>query len=96
VGQAILHVHTTLSDGTSTVEEILDDADRQGEINIVGITDHDDTQAFARALQWKADHPESRVQPIWASSSRSGRSSICCSFGSSRRSRPRRHPSSCR
>jgi hypothetical protein len=65
VGQAILHVHTTYSDGTATVEEILDDADRHGEIDVVGITDHDDTQAFARALRWRATHPESRVQPIW-------------------------------
>jgi hypothetical protein len=65
VGQAILHIHTTFSDGTATVEEVLDAADRHGEIDVVGITDHDDTQAFARALRWKAQHPESRVQPIW-------------------------------
>src|SRR3954464_11432081 len=65
VGQAILHIHTTLSDGTSTVEEILDTADRHGEIDVVGVTDHDDTQAFARAQQWKAARPDSRVQPIW-------------------------------
>jgi hypothetical protein len=65
MGQAILHIHTTYSDGTATVEEILDEADRQGEIDVVGITDHDDTQAFERALQWKAEHPASRVQPIW-------------------------------
>jgi len=65
VGQAILHVHTTCSDGTATVEQILDDADRHGEIDVVGITDHDDTRAFERALRWKAAHPDSRVQPIW-------------------------------
>ena len=65
MGQAILHIHTTFSDGTATVEAILDDADGHGDIDIVGITDHDDTQAFARALSWKAAHPASRVQPIW-------------------------------
>lgn len=65
MGQAILHIHTTYSDGTATVEEILDDADRHGEIDVVGITDHDDTQAYARALRWKTAHPSSRVQPIW-------------------------------
>ena len=65
MGQAILHVHTTFSDGTATIEEILDAADRHGEIDVVGITDHDDTRAFERALQWKAAHPTSRVQPIW-------------------------------
>jgi predicted metal-dependent phosphoesterase TrpH len=66
VGQAILHLHTTYSDGTATVEQILDDADRHGEIDVVGITDHDDTRAFERGLGWKANHPASRVQPIWA------------------------------
>ncbi|MCC6177893.1 MAG: hypothetical protein IT305_21545 [Chloroflexi bacterium] len=65
MGQAILHVHTTFSDGTSTVEEILDAADCDGVADIVGITDHDDTRAFAAALRWKATHPTSRVQPVW-------------------------------
>ena len=65
MGQAILHLHTTFSDGTATVEEILDGADRHGDIDVVGITDHDDTRAFERALCWKMSHPHSRVQPIW-------------------------------
>jgi predicted metal-dependent phosphoesterase TrpH len=65
MGQAVLHIHTTFSDGTATVEEILDDADRRGDIDVVGITDHDDTQAFARALAWGVAHPESRVQRVW-------------------------------
>jgi predicted metal-dependent phosphoesterase TrpH len=65
VGRAILHIHTTFSDGTAAVEQILDDAERRGDIDVVGIADHDDTSAFARALAWKTAHPESRVQPIW-------------------------------
>jgi len=65
VGRAILHIHTTYSDGTATVEEILDDAEHRGDIDVVGITDHDDTQAFERALAWKAARPDSRVAPIW-------------------------------
>lgn len=65
MGQAILHVHTTYSDGTATVEEILDDANRHGAVDVVGIADHDDTRAFERALRWKEAHPTSRVEPIW-------------------------------
>jgi hypothetical protein len=65
VGQAILHLHTTFSDGTAAVEEILDDAERRGDVDIVGVTDHDDAQAFERALRWKAERPASRVHPIW-------------------------------
>jgi predicted metal-dependent phosphoesterase TrpH len=65
VGRAILHLHTTFSDGTATVEEILDDVEQRGEIDVVGVTDHDDTRAFARALRWKAEHPDSQVWPIW-------------------------------
>jgi len=65
VGQAILHVHTTFSDGTATVDEILDAVERDGEVDIVGFTDHDDARAFEAALRWKAAHPGSRVAPIW-------------------------------
>ena len=65
MGQAILHVHTTLSDGTATVEEILDAVERDGEVDVVGFTDHDDARAFEAALRWKAAYPASRVQPIW-------------------------------
>ena len=65
MGRAILHVHTTYSDGTATVEGILDAAERDGVVDVIGFTDHDDSRAFEAAMRWKAAHPASRVQPIW-------------------------------
>lgn len=39
-GVADLHVHTTASDGTATVDERVSDAQKQG-LDVVAITDHD-------------------------------------------------------
>lgn len=65
MGQAILHIHTTYSDGLATVEQILDEVERNSEVDVVGFTDHDDVRSYRRALRWKAEHPHSRVQPLW-------------------------------
>jgi hypothetical protein len=65
VGKAILHVHSTFSDGVATVEEILDEVEAHSDVDVVGFTDHDDVRAFAAASAWKARHPGSRVQPLW-------------------------------
>ena len=65
VGAAVLHVHSVFSDGMATVDELLDEIETNSEIDVVGITDHDDCRAFAAALDWKDRHPGSRIQPIW-------------------------------
>lgn len=65
MGVGILHLHSSFSDGMSTVDEILDEVERAGGVDIIGITDHDDCRSYQAALDWKAKHPESRVQPIW-------------------------------
>lgn len=65
MGQAILHVHSTFSDGIPTVDEIMDYLETHSEIDVVGFTDHDDVRAYAAALDWKARHPHSRIQPLW-------------------------------
>lgn len=65
MGKAILHIHTRHSDGTATVEEILDHVEAHSDVDIVGFADHDNVQAHADALAWKARHPGSRVQPLW-------------------------------
>jgi predicted metal-dependent phosphoesterase TrpH len=65
VGQAILHIHTTFSDGTASVAAILDEVEANSDIDVVGFTDHDDVQAYFEAIRWKALHPGSRVQPLW-------------------------------
>ena len=49
----------------STVDEIFDEVERVGGVDIIGITDHDDCRSYEAALDWKARHPDSRLQPIW-------------------------------
>jgi predicted metal-dependent phosphoesterase TrpH len=65
VGQAILHVHSTFSDGMPTVEQIMEYVETRSEVDVIGFTDHDDVRSYAAALDWKACHPDSRVQPLW-------------------------------
>jgi predicted metal-dependent phosphoesterase TrpH len=41
LGKADLHTHSDLSDGLSSIEEILDSAERAG-LDVIALTDHDD------------------------------------------------------
>ena len=65
MGKALLHVHSDFSDGTASVYELMDEIEGNSDIDILGITDHDDCRSFAAALDWKDRHPGSRLQPIW-------------------------------
>lgn len=47
-GISDLHIHTNFSDGTSTPEEVVDEAIRLG-LSAIAITDHDTIQGFLRA-----------------------------------------------
>jgi predicted metal-dependent phosphoesterase TrpH len=50
-----------------TVDQLMDEVEQHSDVDIIGITDHDDCRSFAAALDWKARHPQSRVEPIWGS-----------------------------
>ncbi|HEY7063255.1 MAG TPA: PHP domain-containing protein [Chloroflexota bacterium] len=65
MGKAILHVHSTFSDGMPTVDEIMEFVETRSDVDVVGFTDHDDVRAYPAALAWKARHPGTRVQPLW-------------------------------
>jgi predicted metal-dependent phosphoesterase TrpH len=41
MGRADLHMHSDLSDGLSSIEEVLDSAERAG-LDVIALTDHDD------------------------------------------------------
>src|SRR5215207_10269649 len=64
MGKAILHIHSTFSDGEPTVDQILDEVEQHSDVDIIGLTDHDDVRSFAAAQEWKASNPGSRVQPL--------------------------------
>lgn len=51
----------------STVIELMDELESNSDVDIIGITDHDDCRSFGAALDWKERHPGSRLQPIWGS-----------------------------
>jgi hypothetical protein len=65
MGSALLHLHSTFSDGMSTVDELMDEVEHHSDVDVIGITDHDDCRSFAAAQAWKDRHPGSRLQPIW-------------------------------
>jgi hypothetical protein len=65
LGKAILHIHTTFSDGLASVDAILDHVEHYSDVDVVGFTDHDDVRAYQAAVEWKRRHPDSRVQPLW-------------------------------
>lgn len=62
-GRADLHIHTVASDGTATVEAILDHVERETDLDVIAITDHEriDAALAARAL---AEHRGLRAEVI--------------------------------
>lgn len=62
-GLADLHIHTLASDGTASVAEILDYVERNTDLDVIGIADHEraDAALAARAL---AERQGRRVQVI--------------------------------
>jgi predicted metal-dependent phosphoesterase TrpH len=55
-GLADLHMHTAYSDGTGTVEEVLDFAEKHTSLDVVAITDHDTIEGALRARDLAAAH----------------------------------------
>lgn len=56
-GRADLHMHTKVSDGTGTVQQVLDRVGRVGTLDVIAITDHDCLSASLWAYQHKDNYP---------------------------------------
>ena len=58
LGRADLHIHTLASDGTASVAQVLDRVERQTELDVIAITDHDriDAAVVARAMALDRGH----------------------------------------
>jgi predicted metal-dependent phosphoesterase TrpH len=54
-GRADLHIHTVASDGTATVEAILDHVERNTDLTVIAITDHERIDAAVAARGMAAD-----------------------------------------
>jgi predicted metal-dependent phosphoesterase TrpH len=54
LGKADLHVHSRYSDGYATVERILEYTERQTDLDVIAITDHDCIDGALRAAELAA------------------------------------------
>jgi predicted metal-dependent phosphoesterase TrpH len=57
IGRADLHMHTTVSDGLGTVQEVLDHVARRGDLNVIAITDHNRLEASLWAYAHRDQYP---------------------------------------
>lgn len=57
LGRADLHMHTCVSDGLFTVQEVLDHVARRGHLDVIAITDHDRIDAALWAYEHCDDYP---------------------------------------
>lgn len=57
IGRADVHMHTNISDGTGTVQQMLDSAARLGTLDVIAITDHDRVSASLWAYQHRHLYP---------------------------------------
>jgi len=62
-GRADLHLHTLASDGLIGACDLVDHVERHTELDVIAITDHDETSASLEAREWAAQRGY-RVQVI--------------------------------
>jgi predicted metal-dependent phosphoesterase TrpH len=63
LGRADLHLHTRVSDGLMSARDLIDHIERATNLDVVAITDHDETSAALDAREW-ASRRAYRVQVI--------------------------------
>jgi predicted metal-dependent phosphoesterase TrpH len=51
-GRADLHLHTRASDGMQTTRDLLDAVEHHTDLDVIAITDHDETSASLEARDW--------------------------------------------
>ncbi len=54
MGRADLHIHTRVSDGMASVETVLERAERDDNLNVIAITDHEDVRGGLEARELAA------------------------------------------
>jgi predicted metal-dependent phosphoesterase TrpH len=62
-GRADLHLHTLASDGLMSACDLVDYVERHTDLDIMAVTDHDETSASLEAREWAAKHGY-RVQVV--------------------------------
>ena len=54
MGKADLHIHTRVSDGLATVQQVLDYVEHKTDLDVIAITDHEDVNGGLRARELAA------------------------------------------
>jgi predicted metal-dependent phosphoesterase TrpH len=54
-GKADMHLHTLYSDGTASVQRVLDHVEHQTDLDVIAITDHERIDGAMRAMEIHAD-----------------------------------------
>ena len=65
LGKADLHIHSDVSDGMASVDEIMAHVQENTDLDVVAITDHDAVAGALQALRWVEYHPGCRVKVIF-------------------------------
>ena len=63
LGRADLHLHTLASDGLMSARDLVDYVEHRTDLDLIAITDHDETSASLEGREWAARH-DYRVQVI--------------------------------
>ncbi|MCA1647846.1 MAG: PHP domain-containing protein [Chloroflexi bacterium] len=63
LGRADLHLHTRASDGLMSARDLVDFVERRTDLDVIAITDHDETCASLEAREWAAQQ-RYRVQVV--------------------------------
>ena len=67
-GRADIHMHTTASDGFSSVEAVLDHIAELGTLDVIAITDHDVLDSSLWAYNHRAQYPFEIIPGVEVSS----------------------------
>ena len=70
-----LHIHTTMSDGSLTPKEVIDEAYKNG-VSVISIADHDTIQAYTDELFAYAKSKDIKIIPAVEISTKNGKAGI--------------------
>jgi predicted metal-dependent phosphoesterase TrpH len=56
LGRADLHLHTRASDGLMSPQDLVDFVENETDLDVIAITDHDETSAALEAREWAVQH----------------------------------------
>lgn len=65
MGKADLHIHSDVSDGMASVDEIMMYVQENTDLDLIAVTDHDAVAGSLAALRWVEVHPTCRFRVVY-------------------------------